>query len=102
MSYDKKKGRSQIGNLTSDHKSLEGKDQMRFDWTMLYTVGSIFSRAIKYYRCTFKIDLIWERYECQKIWDNKKSQGKVTFGCSPHVKHIVYYREGGGASSQRL
>jgi hypothetical protein len=31
-----------------DHKSLESKGQMRSDWNVLYTVGKIFSRAIKY------------------------------------------------------
>ncbi len=92
MNYDQKKGGSQIENLTPKHKSLEWKNQMRSNWSVLYTVEKIFSRAIRYCCCTLKIDLIWERYECPKFWDNKnpsfgtltlESQGKVTFGCSP-------------------
>ncbi len=54
----KRGGGSQIGNLTPDHKSLESRGQMRFDWSMLYTVGKIFSSAIRYYPHTLKIDLI--------------------------------------------
>jgi hypothetical protein len=42
----KRKGKSQIGNLTLNHKSLEKMGQMRFDWSVLYTIGKIFSRAI--------------------------------------------------------
>jgi hypothetical protein len=45
----KRRGGSQIENLIPNHKSLENKGQMRFDWSMLYIVGKIFSRAIKYY-----------------------------------------------------
>ncbi len=49
MSYDQKKGQSQIGNLTPDHKPFEGKSQMSSDWGMLYTIGNIFLKVIKYY-----------------------------------------------------
>jgi hypothetical protein len=35
----KRRGGSQIGNLTFNHKSLESKCQIRFDWGMLYTTG---------------------------------------------------------------
>jgi hypothetical protein len=38
----KRKGGSQIGNLTFDHKPLENKGQMSFDWGVLYTIGKIF------------------------------------------------------------
>jgi hypothetical protein len=44
----KKKGKSQNGNLTLDHKSLEIRVKMRFDWKVLYTIGKIFSRTIRY------------------------------------------------------
>jgi hypothetical protein len=74
MSYDQRSCRSQIGNLTPYHKSFESMGQMRSDWSVLCTVGNIFSRVIKYYPCTFRIYLIWERYECPKFWDNKESQ----------------------------
>jgi len=50
----KKKGESQIGNLTPDHKSLESRGEMRFSWKVLYIVGKIFSRDIKYWFCTLK------------------------------------------------
>jgi hypothetical protein len=49
MSYDQKKGKSQIGHLTFDHKSFKRKGQMKFDWGMLYIIGQIFSRAIKHF-----------------------------------------------------
>jgi hypothetical protein len=44
----KKKGGSQIGNLTLDHISLERRGQMRSNWSVLHTIGKIFSRAIRY------------------------------------------------------
>jgi hypothetical protein len=50
----KKKGESQIGNLTPDHKSLESRGEMRFSWKVLYIVGKIFSRDIKYWFFTLK------------------------------------------------
>jgi hypothetical protein len=49
-----KKGGSQIENLTIDHKSFERRGQMKFDWSVLYTIGKIFSRAIRYYPKNFK------------------------------------------------
>jgi hypothetical protein len=54
----KRKGGSQIENLTFDHKSLENRGQMRFDWSMLYTIGKIFSRAIRHYPHTIRKDFI--------------------------------------------
>jgi hypothetical protein len=54
----KRKGGSQIENLILDHKSLESKGPMRFDWSMLYTVGKIFSRAIRHYPHTIRKDFI--------------------------------------------
>jgi len=58
MSYDKKKGGSQIGNLIIDHKPLESRGQMSFDWGVLYTVGKIVMKDIKYCPCILKTDLI--------------------------------------------
>jgi hypothetical protein len=58
-----------------------------------YTLLELFLKDIKYGPCILKTYLIWERYECQKFWDDKsldfgtptwKSQGKMTFGCSPY------------------
>jgi hypothetical protein len=54
-----------------------------------------------------KKDMIWRRYECLKFYDNKspsfeslgkKCQLDVTFV----KRHKIYYREGSGASSQKL
>jgi hypothetical protein len=67
----KKKGGNQNGNLTPDHKSLKSKGQLKSHWSVLYTVRNIFLKNIIYFLCIFKIDLIWERYECPKFWDNK-------------------------------
>jgi hypothetical protein len=47
LSIIKRRGESQIG--TPDHKFLESRGQMRSDWGVLYTVGKIFLRVIKYY-----------------------------------------------------
>jgi hypothetical protein len=61
MSYDQKKGRSQIENLIPDHKSFESRGQMRSDWSVLYTIGKIFSRAIRYQPCNLK-KILFEKY----------------------------------------
>jgi hypothetical protein len=47
----KRKGKSQIGNLTPDNESLESRG-------VLYTVGKIFSRAIIFCLCTLKTNLL--------------------------------------------
>jgi hypothetical protein len=54
----KRRGMNQIENLTPNHKPFKGKGQMSFDWGMLYIVGNIFLKVIKYCPCIFKIDLI--------------------------------------------
>jgi hypothetical protein len=60
---------------------------------MLYIVEKVFSNVIRYFIITSKTNLIWERYERLKFWDNKspsfgtptwETQGKVTFGFSLH------------------
>jgi hypothetical protein len=53
----KRKGESQIENLTSDHKSLKTKGQMKFDWGVLYTVRKIFLKDIRYLPFILKIDV---------------------------------------------
>jgi hypothetical protein len=45
----KRRSRSQIGNLTPNHKALENMAQMRFNWSVKSTIGKIFSRVIKYF-----------------------------------------------------
>jgi hypothetical protein len=54
----KRRGGSQIENLTPDHKSLENRGQMMFNWGVLYIVGKIFLKDTKYFAFIFKIDLI--------------------------------------------
>jgi len=88
-------------------------------WNVLYTVGKIFFRAINYYFCIFKTDLIWEIYEHPKFWDSKSPSFGIVrvlvlglpFGSPrekwhldvvPMERHKIYYKEGSGASSQRL
>jgi hypothetical protein len=51
----KRRGRSQIENLTPNHKSLESRGQMKFDWNVLYTVEKIFSRVIRYFSISKQI-----------------------------------------------
>jgi hypothetical protein len=48
----KRKGKRQIP------KSLESKGQMGFDWSVLYTIEKIFSKAIGYCPHTLKKNLI--------------------------------------------
>jgi hypothetical protein len=47
-----------MGDLTPNHKPIENKDQLKSNGNVLYTIGKIFSKAIIYCPCTFKIDLI--------------------------------------------
>jgi hypothetical protein len=54
----KRRGGSQIGNLTPDHKSIESRGKKKADCNMLYTFGKILSRAIRYCPCILKIYLI--------------------------------------------
>jgi hypothetical protein len=66
----KRKVMSQIGNLIVDHKSFKNRGQMSSDWGMLYIIKKIFLRAIRYFFCVLKIDLISKRFEHPKFWDN--------------------------------
>jgi hypothetical protein len=50
----KRRGGGQIENSTPDHKSIKSRNQMRFDWSLLYTTEKIFSRVIRYCPFTFK------------------------------------------------
>jgi len=65
---------------------------MKPNWSVIYSIGKIFSRATRYCPHILKIVFILERYEHPKFWDSKRpsfgtptceSQGKVTFGCNP-------------------
>jgi hypothetical protein len=104
MNYDFKKGKNQIGNLTPNHKPLESKGQMSFAWGMLYIVGKIFLKVIKYCLRFFKTNLIWERYEQPKFWDSHLGIPKKSdiwmLSLWIGIKYTI--GEGSGASSQRL
>jgi len=67
-----------------------------------YKPLEIFSKVIKYFPHTFKIDLFWESYECPKFWDNKNPREKWHLDVVSVKKHKVYHREGSSASSQKL
>jgi hypothetical protein len=54
----KRKGGSEIGDLISNHKSLESKGQMKSDGGMFNTIGKIFLRVIRYFPHILKKDLI--------------------------------------------
>jgi hypothetical protein len=54
----KRRGGNQIENLTMDYKNLESKGQMKSNSSMLYIVGNIFSRDIRYCPHTLEKDLI--------------------------------------------
>jgi len=107
----KRKGGSQIGNLTLDHKPLENRGQMKSNRSVLYPIGKIFSRAIRYCLWTFKKDFIWERYECPKFGTTKVRVLGLPLGSLVEKwhsdviltkRHKIYYREGSGASPQML
>ncbi len=103
----KRKGENQIRNLIFDHKSLESRGQMRFDWSVLHTIGNIFSRAIRNFLRTFKTNLIWKRYECPKFWDNKSpSFGTSTWEsqekwCTPKLLDGLNWKSKGEDSGRK-
>jgi hypothetical protein len=67
MSYDQKKRWESNSQFDSRPQIHESRGQMRFDWSVLYTIGKIFSRAIKYFPRIFKNNLIQEIYEHPKV-----------------------------------
>jgi len=107
----KRRGKSKIENLTPDHKSFESRGQMRSNWSVLYTIGKIFWREIKYCPCTFKKKLIWKKMSIQHFETIRvpilgfplgSFGGKWHLDVIPTERHKVSYRVGSGASSQRL
>jgi hypothetical protein len=58
MSYDQKKGQESNWEFDSQPHILERRGQMRSDWGMLYIVGDIYVRAIRYCPHILKNDLI--------------------------------------------
>jgi hypothetical protein len=49
---------SQFENLTPGHKPFESKGQISSNWAVLYTIGKIFLRAIRYCPQVFKKNFI--------------------------------------------
>jgi hypothetical protein len=58
----KRRGGSQIGNLTPDHKSFESRGQMRSDWGVFYTIEKMFLKAIRYCPC-----ILEKKFDLKKI-----------------------------------
>jgi hypothetical protein len=111
MSYDQKMGENQM-EIWLPTKSLESRGQMRFDWNMLYTGWKIFARAIRYFPRIFFKKPWFEKYmNIQSFGITKvpilglplgSSKEKWHLDVVPAERHRVYYREGSGASSERL
>jgi len=101
----KRTSESQIGNLIPDHKSLESKGQMTFDWGMLYTIGKIFLGAIKF-EAWFEKDVSGQSFGTTKVLvlglPFRSFEEKWHLHVIPIERHKIYYREGSDASSQRL
>jgi hypothetical protein len=70
---------------------------------VLDTVEKIFLRATSYFTCIFK-----KKFDLKKIWASIKRPNFGSPGEKWHLdvvlaeRHKIYYREGSGASSQRL
>jgi hypothetical protein len=74
---------------------------MKSDWGVLYTVEKIFLRATRYFIHIFKILILGQQKS--QFWDSHlRVSKKMTFDVIPVNKHRIYYRDGNGASSQRL
>jgi hypothetical protein len=71
MSYDQKKGWESNWEFDSWLQTPWKQRSNELQFGMLYTVGKIFLRAIRYNPHISKIDLIWKRYERPKFWNNK-------------------------------
>jgi hypothetical protein len=67
MSYDQKKGGSQIGNLIFDHKPLESRGQIGSDWGMLYTIEKILFEGHRILPSHFQNKFHWRRYKHPKF-----------------------------------
>jgi hypothetical protein len=74
----KRRGRSQIPMTIN---SLESRGQMNFDWGVLYTVGKIFLKAIKYFHCIIiKKDLFEKDMNIQSFWITRVLILRLPFG----------------------
>jgi hypothetical protein len=99
MNYDKKGHESNWEfDFRSQILSKQGSNEVRLKCPI--HCWKYFFEDINYCFHIFKTNLIWEKYERPKFWDNKSPKENVTFGCKE--KHKIYYKEGSGASSQRL
>jgi hypothetical protein len=55
---------------------------------MLYPIGNMFLRAIKYFAYILKTNMIWKRYECLKFWNNKSPNFGIPFGSLEEKWHL--------------
>jgi hypothetical protein len=74
---------------------------------MLFIVGNIFSRTLKYWACIhkkiwFEKDMNVQSFRITRIPTLGSPKEKWHLGVVRVKKHKLYYREGSGASSQRL
>jgi hypothetical protein len=102
ISYDQKKRWESNWEFDSQLQIPSQQGQMKSNWSMLYTIGKIFAKVIRYFSLNFKTYLIWERYERPKIWDIKSPIKKWHLDVILAERHRVYYREGSDASSKKL
>jgi hypothetical protein len=102
----KRRGRNQIENLTPDHKSLQRRGQMKFDWSMLCNVGNIYIALILWKGIWFKKDISVQSF--RTLWilvlglPFGSFRGKWHLDVVRVKRHIIYYREGNDAFSQKV
>ncbi len=112
MNYGPKKARELNWEFESDHKTLKSKGQMRSDWSVLHTIEKIFSCDIRYClhifkkKTSFENDMSVQSFETIIIQVLGLPFGtpkeKWHLDVVPIERHIIYYKAGSGASSQKL
>jgi hypothetical protein len=65
--WSKERAGIKVGIWLLTTNPLKEGGQIRCNWNVLYTIGKIFSRDIRYCPHTFKTYLIWEWYEHPKF-----------------------------------
>jgi len=111
ISYDQKKGRESNWKFDSRPQIPWKQGSMRSTWSVLYTVGKIFSRTIRYFPRTLIKTWFEKNMNVQSFGTIRIPILGLPLG-SPREKwhldiitaerHIIYYKEGSCVSSQRL
>jgi hypothetical protein len=88
MNYDlKKKGMNKFDNLISNHKSLESRGQMKFNWAVLYTIEKIFLKILpsNFFFLKFEIYMSVQNFGTIRFpilgLPFGSPREKITFGC---------------------